>query len=512
MGSSSIHSTNIILNHDFSGGLHSWHPNSCHAFVTSEESAYPEVVTTKLSGHYAVATNREKSWQELKQVITERVSTGCTYTVCALVGVSGAPHGVDNVEATLILEYGNSEEILVHWKHDSALGNSILWLRRVPRLDLLVVGLHIFPVDRHARFSHLKQQIEKIRKRDIILKFTSDSGPLVGNSVKIRQTENSFPFGSFINRRNIVNEEFVDFFSKNFNRTVFGNELKWVWTERRKGKLNYKEAEELLNFCISRNIQVRGHCIFEEVESAVQSWVSGLEEDELMSAVENRLSDLLTCYKGKFKHYDVNNEMLHGSFYQDHWGEYIRAYMFKIATQLDPSAILFVNDYHIEDGCTCDPRSSPEKYIEHIIDLQEQGAPLERIGIQGHMNSPVGPIVCSTLDKLRDKIPGLPIRFTELDVSSDNEHIRADDLEVMLREAFAHPAVDGIMLWGFWELLMSRDNAHLVNAEWDINEAGNRYLALKQEWLSHAHGIQTNKVNLSLEDFMDRTKLKLLLL
>ncbi|XP_022884481.1 uncharacterized protein LOC111401131 isoform X2 [Olea europaea var. sylvestris] len=116
MGSSSIHSTNIILNHDFSGGLHSWHPNSCHAFVTSEESAYPEVVTTKLSGHYAVATNREKSWQELKQVITERVSTGCTYTVCALVGVSGAPHGVDNVEATLILEYGNSEEILVHWK------------------------------------------------------------------------------------------------------------------------------------------------------------------------------------------------------------------------------------------------------------------------------------------------------------------------------------------------------------------------------------------------------------
>ncbi|KAL2498620.1 glycosyl hydrolase family 10 protein/carbohydrate-binding domain-containing protein [Abeliophyllum distichum] len=58
----------------------------------------------------------------------------------------------------------------------------------------------------------------------------------------------------------------------------------------------------------------------------------------------------------------------------------------------------------------------------------------------------------------------------------------------MLREAFAHPAVDGVMLWGFWELFMSRDNAHLVNAEGDINEAGNRYLDLKQQWLTRAHG------------------------
>nr|GEZ63481.1 glycosyl hydrolase family 10 protein / carbohydrate-binding domain-containing protein [Tanacetum cinerariifolium] len=58
----------------------------------------------------------------------------------------------------------------------------------------------------------------------------------------------------------------------------------------------------------------------------------------------------------------------------------------------------------------------------------------------------------------------------------------------MFREAFAHPAVEGIILWGFWELFMSQDNSHLVNAEGDINEAGNRLLQLKQEWMSHAHG------------------------
>jgi hypothetical protein len=79
--------------------------------------------------------------------------------------------------------------------------------------------------------------------------------------------------------------------------------------------------------------------------------------------------------------------------------------------------------------------------------------------------------------------------------------VRADDLEVMLREAFAHPAVEGIMLWGFWELLMSRDNAHLVNAEGDINEAGKRFLALKQEWLSHSNGHVDEKGHFNFRGF-----------
>jgi hypothetical protein len=35
---------------------------------------------------------------------------------------------------------------------------------------------------------------------------------------------------------------------------------------------------------------------------------------------------------------------------------------------------------------------------------------------------------------------------------------------------------------------VSRDNAHLVNVEGDINEAGKRFLDLKQEWLSQIHG------------------------
>ena len=44
-----------------------------------------------------------------------------------------------------------------------------------------------------------------------------------------------------------------------------------------------------------------------------------------------------------------------------------------------------------------------------------------------------------------------------------------------ISKAYAHPAVEGVMLWGFWELYM-RNNGHLVNAEGDVNEADHRFV------------------------------------
>jgi GH35 family endo-1,4-beta-xylanase len=324
-----------------------------------------------------------------------------------------------------------------------------------------------------------------VRKRDVVLKFQgSNAVNLLGSSLRIQQTENSFPFGSCIARHNIENEDLAEFFVKNFNWAVFENELKWYHTEAEQGRLNYKDSDELLQFCEKHKIQVRGHCLFWEVEDAVQPWVQSLQGHHLMAAIQNRLQSLLSRYKGRFRHHDVNNEMLHGSFYEDRLGRDIRAYMFREAHKLDPSAVLFVNDYNVEDGC--DTKSTPEKLVEQVVDLQDRGAPVGGIGVQGHISHPVGEIICDSLDKLA--ILGLPIWITELDVTAENEHIRADDLEVFLREAFAHPAVGGIILWGFWEMFMFREHAHLVDADGTINEAGRRYLALKQEWLTRMNG------------------------
>ncbi|CAI9116036.1 OLC1v1017080C2 [Oldenlandia corymbosa var. corymbosa] len=497
---------NIIANSNLTDGTNGWFPlGNCNLSVgTGSPHILPPMASESLgahqplSGRYILVKNRTQIWMGPAQMITDKVKLYLTYQVSAWVRIGPGASSPQNVNVALNVDdqwvNGGQAEIADDRWHE--IGGSFRIEKQPAKvmvyvqgpasgIDLMVAGLQIFPVDRQARFRCLRRQTDKIRKRDVVLKISAaDSGSLLGTLVRVKQTQNSFPFGSCLARENIDNEDFTNFFVKNFNWAVFGNELKWYWTEAQQGNLNYKDADELLNFCMSHNIQVRGHCIFWEVVDAVQQWVRNLNQTDLMTAVQNRLTGLLTRYKGKFPHYDVNNEMLHGSFYQDRLGKDIRANMFKTANQLDPSAILFVNDYHVEDGS--DTRSYPEKYMEHILDLQKQGAPVGGIGIQGHIDSPVGPIVRSALNKLG--VLGLPIWFTELDVSSANEHIRADDLEVMLREAFAHPAVEGIMLWGFWELYMSRENSHLVNAEGDLNEAGRRYLALRDEWLTHAHG------------------------
>ncbi|KAK7310741.1 hypothetical protein RJT34_08440 [Clitoria ternatea] len=497
---------NVIENSNLADGTNGWYPlGNCTLTVkTGSPHIIPPMARDSLgphellSGRYILVTNRTQTWMGPAQTITDKLKLLVTYQVSAWVRIGSGSSGPQNVNVALGVDNqwvnGGQTEVSDDRWHE--IGGSFRIEKQPSKVmvyvqgpasgvDLMIAGLQIFPVDRLARFRYLKMQTDKIRKRDVILKFSGlDSGSYANTSVQVRQTQNDFPIGSCISRSNIDNDDFVSFIAKHFNWAVFGNELKWYWTEPQQGNFNYKDADDLLSMCEKYKIETRGHCIFWEVDGAVQQWIKSLNKNDLMTAVQNRLTGLLTRYKGKFSHYDVNNEMLHGSFFQDRLGKDIRANMFKTASQLDPSATLFVNDYHVEDGC--DTRSCPEKYIQHILDLQEQGAPVGGIGIQGHIDSPVGPIVCSSLDKLG--ILGLPIWFTELDVSSINEYVRADDLEVMLREAFAHPAVEGIMLWGFWELFMSRDNAHLVNAEGDINEAGKRFLALKQEWLSHSRG------------------------
>ncbi|KAB2023579.1 hypothetical protein ES319_D06G028800v1 [Gossypium barbadense] len=497
---------NIITNSQLDDSTNGWFPlGNCNLSVGSgSPHILPPMaraslgVHEPLSGRYIHVKNRTQTWMGPAQMITDKVKLFLTYQVSAWVRIGSGANGPENVNVALGVDnqWVNGGQVEINDDRWHEIGGSFRIEKQPSKVmvyiqgpgagvDLMVAGVQIFPVNREARFKYLRHQADKIRKRDIVLKFSgAGSSSLPGTNVKVVQTQNSFPIGSCMSRTNIDNEDFINFFVKNFNWAVFGNELKWYWTEPQQGNLNYKDADDMVALCQKHNIETRGHCIFWEVQATVQQWIQALNKDDLMKAVQNRLTDLLTRYKGKFKHYDVNNEMLHGSYYQDRLGKDIRANMFKTANQLDPSATLFVNDYHIEDGC--DTRSCPERYIEHILDLQEQGAPVGGIGIQGHIDNPVGPVVCTALDKLG--ILGLPIWFTELDVSSINEHVRGEDLEVMLREAFAHPAVEGVMLWGFWELFMSRDNAHLVNAEGDVNETGKRFLALKHEWLSHARG------------------------
>ncbi|XVE55687.1 hypothetical protein DITRI_Ditri03aG0178400 [Diplodiscus trichospermus] len=419
---------NIIENSNLNDGITGWFPlGGCTLSIgTGSPVELPPMarnslgLNERLSGCYIIVTNRTDTWMGPAQMISGKLKLDLTYQVSAWVrigpGSTSHPQIVNvalGIDGNWVnggqVEFNDERwhEVVGSFRIEKQPSNVMVYVQGpAAGVDLMVAGLRIFPVDRKARFKFLRKQTDEIRKRDVILKFSrSEVIDASGGFVNVKQIQNSFPFGSCITRRSIDNEKLVRFLVTNFNWAVFGNELKWSWTEPQQGNFNYKDVDELLDFCKNHNLEVRGHCIFWEMEYAIQPWVQSLYRSDLITAIQNRLTDLLTRYRGKFRHYDVDNEMLHGSFYKGRLGNDIHAYMFRTSHQLDPSATLFVNDYHIEDGS--DVRSSPEEYIRQIVDLQQQGAPIGGIGIQGHIESPVGPVVSSALDKLGTL--GLPI-------------------------------------------------------------------------------------------------------
>nr|AAK73567.1 1,4-beta-D xylan xylanohydrolase [Hordeum vulgare subsp. vulgare] len=475
----------------------------------------------KPSGRYVLVAGRADEEEGLRLPIpVDTLKPRLTYRVAGWISLGaarGTSHPVridlgveDNGNETLVecgavcAKEGGWSEIMGAFRLRTEPRSAAVYVHGAPAgVDVKVMDLRVYPVDHKARFRQLKDKTDKARKRDVILKLGTPAGAGAGAaaSVRVVQLDNAFPFGTCINTSVIQKPAFLDFFTNHFDWAVFENELKWYHTEVQQGQLNYADADALLAFCDRLGKTVRGHCVFWSVDGDVQQWVKNLNKDQLRSAMQSRLEGLVSRYAGRFKHYDVNNEMLHGRFFRDRLGdEDVPAYMFKEVARLDPEPVLFVNDYNVE--CGNDPNATPEKYAEQVAWLQSCGAVVRGIGLQGHVQNPVGEVICAALDRLAKT--GVPIWFTELDVPEYDVGLRAKDLEVVLREAYAHPAVEGIVFWGFMQGTMWRQNAWLVDADGTVNEAGQMFLNLQKEWKTDARGNFDGDGNFKFRGFYGR--------
>ncbi|CAL4977643.1 unnamed protein product [Urochloa decumbens] len=491
---------------------------------SDEEEGVPRA--RKPSGRYVLAAHRKDEKDGVCRAISRLPRPWVTYRVSGWVGVgaagaaeeerSSSSHAV-HIEVRVdghrpvgggvaVVEPGKWGEIKGSFRvDDDEPPRSAMVHVHGPAagVDLKVMDLQVCAVNKIPRLRHLRKKADRVRKRDVILKVSGgraeDGGvsSVAGAHIQVIQVQNSFPIGSCITKAGINNPEYVDFFTRHFDWAVLENELKWYYTEAVQGQVSYADADELINFCDQHGKPVRGHCIFWAVENSVQPWVRALNTEQLRAAVEARLRGLVSRYSGRFPHYEVNNEMLHGSYYRSRLGDDIDAHMFRETAAIDSAPALFVNDYNVESAN--DPNATPEKYVALITDLQRRGAPVGGIGIQGHVTHPVGDVICDALDKLA--VTGLPVWVTELDVSAADEAVRADDLEIVLREAFAHPAVEGVMLWGFMQGHMWRSHAQLVNADGKVTEAGSRLVGLRREWTSHARGKVDSNGNFKFRGF-----------
>lgn len=367
--------------------------------------------------------------------------------------------------------------------------------RVVPIILFLLLAAFLL-IDLSAQDALWKEEantrIEEIRKRDMTIYVVDPQGKsLSGARVELQQKGRAFPFGSVISGLLLKNKQYREFFKSHFNWAVFENESKWYSNERSPGQEDYETADALYEWCRENGIPVRGHCIFWAPERWQPGWVRDLTPEDLRMAMERRLDSVVRRFAGKFVHWDVNNEMLHGSFYSDRLGEDILLWMFKRTRELDPNVKLFVNEFNIFSVDKGFDEIQVDEYVKHTRRLMDKGAPIDGVGIQGHVwyeditNHPN--LLKARLDRVAEL--GLPIWISEFDVADADEISNADKLEVVYRTAYSHPSVEGIMAWVFWAGSSWRGpNAGWARQDWTLTEAGLRYESLMAEWSTNVSG------------------------
>jgi GH35 family endo-1,4-beta-xylanase len=336
-----------------------------------------------------------------------------------------------------------------------------------------------------------RRAIATIRMGDATVQvLDADGKPLAGAGVEAHLESHAFWFGTALSRsmfRPGADTEdaakYKEIARTHFNSAVHENAAKWYHTQRTGGEPDFADAERVLAWCEENGLRMRGHCIFWGKPRHVPEWQKKLSDDELRKAVLARAERVTRHFRGRIDEWDLNNEMLDTNLYAQRLGEDIILDMARMAHKGNPDVVFYVNDYGILNG------SRLPRYVKQIRDLLDRGLPIGGIGVQGHFGDlPKPEVVKQSLDALAEF--GLPIRITEYDCwGGGNHQQRADALEVVYRVAFAHPAVTGILGWGFWEGRHWKPPAALYARNWTIRPQGRRYkqLVLK-EWQTREKG------------------------
>ncbi len=354
--------------------------------------------------------------------------------------------------------------------------------------------------DRETWFAAAEARIAKHRQGELVLTLVdNDREPVAGTAVRIKQTRHAFPFGTAISGELILaakpGDTYRERILENFNTVTIENAQKWPlwecpeWRARAEAAVDWARRHELL---------VRGHCMVWQTTQFGKpmprhEWLEVLAaeagEPADLARVERRIRDHIADigghYRGRVAHWDVTNEITehHKALAvltpgEDPLTSSKIAHWYRLAHRAAPDAELLVNDYGILSGKKEAQKAGYEATIRSLV---EDGAPLHGIGMQCHnwtwwtRRNPEQ--ITTTLDRFARF--GLPIWITEFDTPgkgwgeerAEREPKQAEYLREHLTACFAHPAVGGYVMWGFWDGKHWSDDAPLFREDWSEKPA-----------------------------------------
>ncbi len=250
---------------------------------------------------------------------------------------------------------------------------------------------------------------------------------------------------------------------QDFNTLVAENEMKPDALQANRGQFNFSRADEMVKFAKANNMKMRGHTLV--WHSQAPGWLQNLKGQELMKAMKDHITGVLTHYKADNKtviEWDVVNEAFHNdgtrgdlrsSFWSNNFGGDFIDSAFVFAHQADPDVLLYYNDYN-----TTNVNAKSTAIYEKCKKMLANGIPIHGIGFQSHqMLEEYTPEFIASVKENFERFEklGLKIAITELDIRikapTDANKLKkqADYYREFMEVALANPACRTFMIWGF---------------------------------------------------------------
>jgi len=313
------------------------------------------------------------------------------------------------------------------------------------------------------------KNIENIRTGPLNINVVDKNGkPVEGIHVNARLTKSDFFFGTAVSAGLLCKEApdskiYKANLKSLFNTVTIDNGLKWPsWIN----PTSRECTKSAVNWINKEGFRLRGHNLVWPARKFSPQMYKTKENfgPGFTDSISNHIRQIASFAKGKVVAWDVVNEMVHEKEYFNFMPRSTAAEWFKLAKEIDPNAQLFINEYGMLNSV-----SSPamiKTYLNLISELQSFGAPIEGIGVQGHVGrQPRDPsLVISDLDLLSKA--GLPIQITEFDINTTDEELQADYTRDFLIACFSHESVTGFTMWGFWEGEHWKPDAAMFRKDW----------------------------------------------
>lgn len=207
-----------------------------------------------------------------------------------------------------------------------------------------------------------------------------------------------------------------------FNYVTPENCMKPDPVQREPGEWRFEAPDAFVNFAISNDLKVVGHCLVWAKDDRTPAWFAKdgdkpVSRELLLQRMKTHIETVVGRYRGKIAMWDVVNEALDDgtnylrpSVWSNTCGEEFIVKAFEYAHAADPNAILIYNDYNNEL-----PAKLP-KMIRLIESLRAKKTPVHAIGLQGHYELDSVPFdaIEKTLSTMKSM--GMKVLISELDI------------------------------------------------------------------------------------------------